>query len=93
MVEKFNMDMNVGIEQKPPFYQIFLSKQFGNTMFVVTKKIDVVRSPVNGLLDITGFWADVTDEDITNLVDREICSIILPINNIAYIKNLMYRPR
>lgn len=93
MVKEFDMDMNVGIEAKPPFYKIRVKcPSAGGPVFIVTKKIDIVRSAMNGLLDIKGFWAK-GDEKSYDLENKDICSIILPVNNIDYIENLMYRPR
>ena len=94
MVKEFNMDMNVGGEAKPPFYRILMKENYGSgSIFIVTKKVDIVRSSNNGMLDVTGFWTTRVDEDIDSLEDRSICSIIIPIINIGYIENLMYRPR
>jgi len=94
MVKEFDMDMHVGGGAKPPFYKILMGNNYGSgSVFIVTKKVDLVRSSNNGMLDVTGFWTTNSDEDIDNLDNRSICSIIIPISNIGYIENLMYRPR
>jgi hypothetical protein len=95
----FNMDMHVGGDAKPPFYSIKLKDDGGlySRAFVVTKKADIVRSATSGLIDVVGFWVEETNADestdIYDLSGREICSVIIPVNNIDYIENLMYRPR
>jgi hypothetical protein len=88
---KFNMDMHVGVEAKPPFYKIRM--QWGaEALFIVVKKVDIARSAVNGLLTVTGFWA-TKDEESYNLENRSVCEIIIPVNNIDYIESLMYKSR
>ena len=72
MVDGFNMDMNVGGDAKPPFFAINFKKRADDErVFIVTKKIDVVRSTNNGLLDVVGFWSDRT-EDYTDLEGKQI---------------------
>jgi len=103
MVENFNMDIHVGIEQKPPFYAIAMKKLTAKgeeRFFIVMKKVDIGRSPATGMLDLTGFWiCNLTHifprtKALDNLIaTNEVCSVMIPINNIDHIKNLMYRPR
>jgi len=101
MVEKFNIDMHVGQGAQPPFYLVVFKKQTAkapNKLFVVTKKTDIVKDSINGLISVTGFWTDAMDSwniDLTkeDLSNYEICSLIIPTENIEYIKNLMYKPR
>jgi hypothetical protein len=89
------MNAQVVDRVKPPFYAIILKKTATKPIrrtFVVVKKSNIVRAAVNGLMDVTGFW-DEDYKDMTDLENREFCSIIIPVCNVDFIKNLMYRPR